>query len=122
MIDRAEKEQEEKIFVENPQIQALSKATAVDNAERITEAFIGHYFRGREFLNQLVDTDLTRFDHTQILAILSQNQVKIDTHLVMEFLNIGGSVNSEDTIGYDLLNEIYTLTEEMMESTRGDKI
>jgi len=121
MIDRAEKEQEEKIFVESPQILAMVKATDPNSVDRTTDAFLGHYLRGLDFLNKLLDSDITRYENSQILSILAQNQIKIDTQLVMEFFNLGNSVNPEDTIGFDQVSEIYMLVEEMMESTRRDE-
>jgi hypothetical protein len=121
MIDRAEREQEEKIFVEGPQIMALSKATASDASERGTDAFMGHYYRGIEFLSTSLGTDVSRFDTPSIVNLVRKGGTSIDVQLLMEFLNLGTSVNPEDVIGYDQVHQINQLVEELIESTKEEE-
>jgi len=116
MIDRAEQEQEEQIYVEKPQIEALTMAIGPDANQRVTDAFLGHYYRAIEYISDKLGIDITRIDNSSILEVIRRSEWKMDTQLLMEVLNMGNAINPEDSVGYDQLNEMARLVSELIES------
>lgn len=106
-IEQAEKDQEEKIFVEADQIQALVNATGSDSTEKVTEAYLGHYYRILDKISKILDKDITIMESSQIIESLERSGMKFDLSDLMQILTRGSSYQVGDELAYsDLLDYV----------------
>ncbi|MHA2252648.1 MAG: hypothetical protein ACXAD7_19955, partial [Candidatus Kariarchaeaceae archaeon] len=105
LIERIEQQQEEQIFIEGPQIQALAKAISKESGNRVYEGFTGHYWRLINKLSTLLKKDVSLLENWQISQEILKLKIKIDEARILQLISIGQSVLSDDSIGYDQLYE-----------------
>lgn len=104
LIEKVEKQQEENIFVEDMQIQALKKSVMNEENDLYT-SFKGHYWRVVRRLNEILHRDSEIFDLVKIIQGLKKRDVYIDEALLSEILTRGKELSEEDEITYEELFE-----------------
>lgn len=114
LIERIEQQQEEQIFIEGPQIDALVKAVAKDANDRLYDSYIGHYWRLLNNLSVKLRRDVSVMENTQIIAEINKRKLKTDQNLLMEILSMGQSMSPDDAIDYGQLQEFNQLINEFL--------
>ncbi|MHA2249516.1 MAG: hypothetical protein ACXAD7_04090 [Candidatus Kariarchaeaceae archaeon] len=105
LIERIEQQQEEQIFIEGPQIQALAKAVAKESGNRVYEGYAGHYWRLINKLSTILKRDVSIMDNWQISEEIIKQKIKVDISRISQLLTMGQSILPDDSIGYDQLYE-----------------
>ncbi|MDH5403833.1 MAG: hypothetical protein OEY49_15155, partial [Candidatus Heimdallarchaeota archaeon] len=104
-IKQAEEQQEERILVENVQIEALIKSIEKSAEDEIYKSFRGQYFKLINRISRLVNKDVLNLTTEQILNEVRRKKLDIDINTLQELIIFGNTFSSEDHIEYsELLN------------------
>ena len=114
LIERIEQQQEEQIFVEEPQIEALTRAVDPEARDRLVEGYIGHYYRLVNRLSVTMKRDVSILTDQQIISELSKKKINVNESELLQLLSQGRAMELEDSIGYDQLSEYAENVDELL--------
>ncbi|MHA2403333.1 MAG: hypothetical protein ACXADH_10120 [Candidatus Kariarchaeaceae archaeon] len=115
LIERIEQQQEEQIFIEEPQIEALTSAVNPEARERLVEGYMGHYYRLVNRLSVALKRDISILTDQQIISELSKKKINVNETVLMQLLSQGKIMELEDIIGYDQLSEYAEEVDELIQ-------
>ncbi|MCY3411683.1 MAG: hypothetical protein INQ03_08640 [Candidatus Heimdallarchaeota archaeon] len=104
LIERMEKQQEENIFVESQQINALTASLEQSDGD-LVKSYIGQYWRVIRKLSKLMNRDISFYTNSRILTELKKREIAVDEPLLVDVLTRGQEITEEDEIGYEQLYE-----------------
>ena len=107
LIERTEQQQEENIFVEKTQIDALAAATDSDNKTNYTKSIIGQYWRLSHILSEIINRDIKLFDNKQIIIELKKVKPDFDDSLLVELLTRGNEYLRDEELFEITYEELY---------------
>ena len=104
-IERIEDQQEQEIFVESAQIEALVQATSKEAKNMIYQSFKGHYWRLVNALSAKLHRDSTLMEFEVLTRELQDRKIKIDEITLNQLIIQGKSADLDMNITYDELFE-----------------
>lgn len=115
LIDRIEKQQEEQLFVEAPQISAFT-AAITKTEEHLSKAFKGHIYRLNMYLSKILETDISKLNDIQLLSLIKKSKVKIDYNIYQEIKDLEKSMIFNDEMDQTTVRLIFDLVNDLIKS------
>ena len=115
LIDRIEKQQEEQLFVEAPQISAFT-AAITKTEEHLSKAFKGHIYRLNMYLSKILETDISKLNDSQLLSLIKKSKVKIDYNIYQEIKDLEKSMIFNDEMDQTTVRLIFDLVNDLIKS------
>ncbi len=107
LIERTEQQQEENIFVEKAQIDALAVATDSDNKSDYTKSIIGQYWKFKNTISDIIGRDIKLSDDNLIIRELKSIMPNLDDSLLTELLSRGNEYLRDEELIEFTYEELY---------------